>query len=276
MSHRIAPLLLTFVAGFCASPFSSAAEPKPAERLSLSELSLEVIALRTLHEFQMTSAQMAAMSKLAIDNAAEAAPREEGEGSAKLRQVLTDLRAALIRGDDRRIAPLEDKLGDLLDEDETELDDGVKITPTARAAAGQLYQLLSRTQLVDYLQNNRDEMSDPLASLLGALRQADKLDDDEWNDLAEEVKDELSWQLGGLDLTRSRLVGERVESFLKTVRALNEADLKKQRPDLENAARQFVGQVPAVVVQVNTVHHELAELLANPRLAAALAARMKR
>src|SRR5437879_4052606 len=100
---------------------SPAADPKT----SLSNLSLEVAALQTLHRFQMTPQQMEAMRKLAGDTMQKEAGRQAGKGNAKLRQSLTDLREALLRGEQERIDSLEEKLDDLLDAEDADLDDEV-------------------------------------------------------------------------------------------------------------------------------------------------------
>jgi len=67
-----------------------------------------------------------------------------------------------------------------------------------------------------------------------------------------------------------------VEAFLKTAHVMREREPKKQRPELEKAARQFVAQVPPTQVLHNVAEHTLAELLSNPRLVAAFDARLKR
>ncbi len=257
MSHRIA---LALTIGFCLSSRSDAADVK---RLSLSNLSLEVAALRTLHRFQLTPPQMEALQKLAAETVPKPAPRQDGKGSAKLRQTLIDMHDALLRGDGARIDRLEEQLDELLDADDTDLDDEVELGAAARRRAPEVL-LTSPRQFGAFIINLTEELPDPLERLLGALDQVGKLKDDEWNELSEEIVDELSWQLGGLDADRSRFVAERVGQYLRTVRSLNEREFKKQRPELEKAARRYVGQVPAAAVLHNVAEHTLAELLSNP------------
>ena len=272
MSHRIC-LSFALAFGFCLSSRSDAADVK---RLSLSNLSLEVAALQTMHRFQMTTTQLEALQKLAAETAPKPVVRQDGKGSARLRQALIEMHDALVRGDDDRIDRLEEQLDDLLDADETDLDDDVELTAAARRRAAEVLLSLSPRQLGAFITNLTEELPDPLARLLGALDLVGKLKDDQWKELCEEIVDELSWQLGGLDAERNRFVVERVGQYLKTVRSLSANELRKQRPELEKAARQFVGQVPPAAVIHNLAEHALAELLSNPRLTAALDARLKR
>ena len=68
MSHRTS-LLCTVITAL-SLPMTSFADPtdtKPRERSSLSNLSMEVAALQTLHRFQLTAKQLETLRKLAPD-----------------------------------------------------------------------------------------------------------------------------------------------------------------------------------------------------------------
>jgi hypothetical protein len=276
MSYRCRPwFALVVVVGLPLASPGAPPDPKPKERLSLSNLSLEVEALQTLHRFQMTTRQLEALSRLAADTVGKSTPREDGKGSGKLQKTLTELRDALLRGDEDRIERLEEQLEALQDAEDPDLDDEVELTPAARRRASEVLQSLSPRQVAGFLATF-SEPPDPLDRLLGALDVVGKLKDDQWKTLTEDIAEELSWQLGGVDANRSRAVGESVRQFLSMVRSLNEKEFKKQRADLEKSARQFVTQVPPTAVLHNVVEHELAELLSNPRLSAALEARLKK
>jgi len=249
----------------------SAADARAEEPVSLSNLSLEVMALQMLHRFEMTPEQLAALRRLAPITAAKSSEHEAGKGGDPLRQALVDLRDALVRGAEERIGTLEEQLDELQNADDTDLDDVVELTPMARRRAAVVLQALSPRQVGAFL-NSADELPDPLERLLNAIDQARQLDSDSWQELTEEVVEELSWQLGGLDPERGKRAGERVEQLLKAVRAAK--DLVRRRPEFEQSARQLVGQVLPTVVLHNYAEHALAELLSNPLLAAALDARM--
>jgi hypothetical protein len=263
-------MLIILSAVLLAPASSRAAEPK-ADRLSLSNLSLEVAALQTLQRFQMTATQMEALRKLAPDTV-QTAKRQAGKASDKYRQTLVDLRAALLRGDEDRVEQLEDRLAEIDDAEEAELDDEIEITATARRRASEVLLTLSPRQVAAFL----SDPPEPMERMMLAFDAVGRLKDDDWKDFSEDLVGELSWQLGGLDPDRSRMVADKVAQFLGMLRSMKKDELKKQRPDLEKAARQFVGSVPPTVVLHNAAEHALAELLSNPRLSSAIEARLKK
>ena len=252
-----------------------AADPRP-KGPPLSAVHLEVAALETLYRFQLTAQQMEALRRMAPDTLPKEKQREPGKGSDQLRRLLLDYREALIRGDEDRIIKLQEQVDDLLEAPQTDLDDEIEITSAARRVTAEVMKTINPRQLAAFLNALPEELPDPLERLLEALDLAGTAKDAEWKVLVEEIVDELSWQLGGVDAERSRFVGERIAQFLKLVRSLGPTQLGKQRAELEQAARQSVGTVPAAAVLHNVAEHALAELLSNPRLLAALDARMKK
>jgi hypothetical protein len=64
--------------------------------------------------------------------------------------------------------------------------------------------------------------------------------------------------------------------LLIQVRALTEEEFKAQRPELEKMARAIVGDLSPLDVLRHALVQDLAELLSNPRLAAAIDARLKK
>ena len=246
------------------------------EQAGLSELSLQVNALQTLYEFEFTPAQMQAVLKLVRQSAAKPAVLPGVQATDKYRQTLTQLRDALIDANDSdRISSLQEKLGDLDDSEDPKLDNDVEITAAARRLAPEALKLLKPRQVTSFLDANQDVYSDPLELLLKGLDQSQTLADDDWKALVRETVDEVGWLLGGLDRKKVRTVEQKVEQWLSQVRGLKEAEFKKRRADLEQAARQYVGLVPPTAVLHNIAERALAELLANPQSAAALEARLK-
>jgi hypothetical protein len=245
-------------------------EKKPADGPSATSLALEVEALQTLRRFGMTTTQLEALRKLAGDTASRD-KREPGKASAAYRKTLLDLRDALVKEDEERITSLEEKLQELDDKDEADLDDDVDITPVARKSTAEVLSSLTARQVGAFLTAYPYELPSLLERLTDTLDITGKLKDDDWKLVVEDIVGDLSWQLAGVDADRSRLAGKRVEQFLAAVRAG-----KASRAELEKEARQLVGQVPPTLVLHNVVEHTLAELLSNPRLAAAIDARLKK
>src|SRR5262245_60323387 len=72
-----------------------------------NELSLDVSALGMLRRLKATPAQMRAIAKLAAPPAKDV--RQKAKASARYVKALADLRAALVKGDEKQIDDLEDK-----------------------------------------------------------------------------------------------------------------------------------------------------------------------
>jgi hypothetical protein len=259
--------------GLC-SPGRAADSAK--EQTGLVELSLQVSALQALYEFEFTVPQLQSLLKIAKQAAPKSAPAKAGQASDKYRQALTELRDALTEAkDDDRIKELNDKVVDLFNSEEPDLDDDIEITAAGRRLAPEALKLLGYRQVLAFLDANSDVHSDPFEMLVAALDQSRTLADDEWKDLAEDTVEQLGWMLGGLDRKKARVVEQKVEQWLAQVRGLKEAEFKKRRADLENSARQFVALIPPTAVIHNVVEHALAEMLSNPQLTAVLEARLK-
>jgi hypothetical protein len=152
-----------------------------AQDVNLSELSLEVNALRTLHDLDLTTDQLQALAKLA-DGAAQK-PRERSAAKAypKLRKALDDYRAALVKGDDDRIGEARDQADDLRDKIAAELDDEIEVTETARQRAPKALRLINARQASSLLA--AIDVHDPLELLTATL--------DEIRPLKGKAKDEL-------------------------------------------------------------------------------------
>ena len=102
------------------------------------------------------------------------------------------------------------------------------------------------------------------------------LKDEQWKQLRDEVSEEVARLVAGLDTEKAGHVSDRVVQLLIQVRALKDDEFKKERPELEKTARQIVGEVGPLDVLRHAVERSLADLLSNPRLAAAIDARLKK
>jgi len=278
MIRRItAALVPVLTVAFLFIPLSPGAQPKGVDSSALNDLSMEVAALLTLHKFEMTRQQLEVLRKLAPETAPIPTDRDTAKANDQCRQVLTNLRAALLeeKRDEDRIGELEEKWEDLRDSDEVDFDDEVDITAAARRRVPDVLRMLSTRQVVAYLSEQEDVLPDPLELLLEALDQVSELSKADWKERCDDIVEEVSWVLGGLDPKASKMVADRVERWLRQVRVSMETGVfPKQRQDFEKSARQFVAQVPPTLVLHNITEHALAELLSNPRLAAALDARL--
>jgi hypothetical protein len=240
-----------------------------------AQLCLQVAALQLLHQLDASPAQMEALAKLAKDTAKARARKPKA--SDKVRQALAELRDALIQGDDDKISDLTDRVDELRSADATDLDDAIDTTAAARKAAPEALRLFSARQVHAYLGNyDEDDLPDPLERMTNAMKDGRALTAADWKTLCKEVVDEVGWQIGGLDDDATRKVAAKVAALLERSRKLTDDDFKAKQADLEKAAREILGEVGPTDVLQHLAQRDLAELLSNPQLPAALEARLKK
>jgi hypothetical protein len=272
--------LLAYAAGRT-SPAKSADTPKPPEpqapeQLSTNDLNLEVQALQTLYHFKFTAEQMRSLAKVARETAEPPRPRKKAKASDDYRQVLLDLRSALIDANDEdSIDNLEDKLDELTESEKPTLDDDVELTAAARKHAPQVLGRLKPPQLAAYIGYVADDVADPVERVRTALAEVRGLKRDEWKTKRDEIAEEVGWLVAGVDEEKSARVSDRVVALLSKARSLTDAEFTRQQAELEKAAEEIAGGVHPAAVLEHVAEHALAELLSNPRLGAALRARFK-
>ncbi|HEV3263630.1 MAG TPA: hypothetical protein VG013_42740 [Gemmataceae bacterium] len=278
MSQRMRWLLaLTVSAAFLGllSPVTAGETRKPAAE-SLNDLNLEVEALQTLHALQATRPQMQKLRSLARQTADKPPVREAAKASEKFRKSLAELRDALAANrDDERINKLTDKLDQLRNADKPELDDDIDITEEAREQAPKLLRMLTAGQVAGYLGSYADTIGDPLGRIQEALEKVRGLKDKEWKETRDQVCEDVGELVAGLDGDKATEVSDRVRQLLIMARGLRDEEFKKERPGLERMARRIVGDLGPTDVLRHVMERHLAELLSNPRLSAALEARLK-
>ena len=245
------------------------------EQSSASELKLEVQVLQALYRFQMTPAQMRFLATLAPRTAPAPRHRKPGEVSDDYRQLLLDLRGALLDvNDEENVDSLEDKLDQLTEDEKPALDDDIEMSREARKSAPDVLRRLKPSQLAHYLGYVEDDVADPHERLRDGLAQVRAAPEDEWEAKRDEIAEEVGWLVVGVDLKNSGRITARAAAILSKARGLSAEDHKKQRLELEREADTIVGDVGPATVLEHTIEHALAELLSNPRLASALAARL--
>jgi hypothetical protein len=255
---------------------AKADEPKKPTTRSLSELSQEVAALQTLYLLDVTRPQLELLRKMASETAGKPTKAAEPKAGPKVRQMLVDLRAALVEAkNDDRIGDLIDKYYDLRQADKTEIDDSVDITDDAIRRVPEALRLLTPKQAAAYLGNFADNIADPLARILDAMDAVRRLPGDMELDYTDEVAAEVSQLLAGLDDEKGGHISRQVGQLLIVAHSLKDADYKTQKPDLEKRARRIVGDVGPTDVLRHVLEHALAELLSNPQVAVALESRLK-
>jgi hypothetical protein len=280
---RVSPLRLRSalaplagVALLAALPAQAADAPKDTVgKDDLNSLGLEVAALQLAHQMGLTTDQMEAFAKLAKDAAPKDAARKPAKVSDKYRKTLQSYHDALIKGDDDRIDDLGEELEDLRDSEDPDLDDRVETTDEARKLAPRALKLLGARQTAAYLGLYGDDLPDPVEDLLAALDKSHDPEEKDWKGLRDDTVAEVGWLVAGFDKDAAGKASDKAGALLDRARGLKDEEFKTQRPQLEKEARDLAVEVGATEVLRHILERDLAELLANPRLPAALDARVK-
>ena len=252
------------------------AESGQGPALGVTDLSLNVWALRALHELDLTEAQLKALKTAAPAIASRPEPPANAKVPAKYLAALRSMREALVTGtDDDRIAELQDDLETMREDDEIEIDDKVTITPEARAKTPEIIRLLTATQVAGYIAAYQDEIPDPVSALLDAADEVRDTDDEEFKSIVEETADDVATMVAGLDVAKASRIAEQVRGYLKHCRPMGEGEFQKKRGELEATARQMVGEIDPFLVLRHWLERDVAELLSNPQLIPAIDVRLR-
>ncbi len=258
-------------------PAAGTPAEEPRSTPSVGELSQEVAALQMFYALDLTRPQMEALRRRAADTAA---PRRTPAGRPKangdLRRSLVELRDALLKPTDgERIERLAEKLDALRESEAAELDDGFDVTEEAVEQAPEVLRRLSPRQVALYAGGCADDIPDPRARLEEALAKSRGLSRDDWKQYRDGVAEDVAALLAGLDDEGVQRLRDRIVQLLIVARSLKDDEFQAQRRDLEKKALEIVGDVGPTEVIRHVVEQALAELLSNPRLEAALDARLK-
>jgi hypothetical protein len=269
-------LALTALGAERAAPGKVKPPPKrgkaPDLKTDLNDLHLELMALQTLYHLQATPEQLKALARLAPKTAGAMPPRTDVEVSAKYRKAMVDLRAALLAENHEKVGELYETLDKLAEKEEPEFDE-VELTDEARKRAPGFVRTLSARQVAGYVAGFADDFPDPAERLLEGLAQSRKLRGKEWQGLRDDLADQVGWLVAGLDPAAERKVSTRASALLNRAHRLGEKEFAKEKPALEKEARALAAAAGPTEVIRHFTERALAELLSNPFLAKAVAAR---
>jgi len=231
-------------------------------------LSLEVVALQTLHRLDLTTPQLEGLLRLSKGAASTPAASGAQKVTPAFVKTLKALRNALAADDEDNIDTLRDKLHEIMDKDKIVLDDRVPISDTARRGAPLLVRGLTAAQVLAYVQILDEDDVDPLDMLETALERAKNADTAAWKSIRDSAAAEAAWVLAGSDEARSRPVAKVLAALLDQQRSAPKG--KNAAPALEKQLQQLTAQVDPLQMVRHAMERELAELLSNPCLPAAI------
>jgi hypothetical protein len=256
-----------------AAPKRPAAEVE-VPKTEINPLNLEVTALEMLYQLRITRPQLEELARLAPFTVGPRPQVREVAASAEFASTLKKLHDALIDNDDDEIARLSALLEDLRDKEAPELDE-VEITDEARKKVPDFLRSLGARQVASYVTDYADDFPDPREKLLEAFEDVRKMPGREWEERRDEVAGQVGWLVAGLDSAAEAKVSARVAELLNKVKGFKDEEFKAKRDELDKAAADIVGKLGPEDVVRHFVERSLAELLSNPRLAAAVEARLK-
>jgi hypothetical protein len=253
-----------------------AEQPAEGDKLSANNLSMEALALKALYQFQLTPEQMKTLRPLAEKTAGNNAGREESMASARFKRALQFLRDALAdAADDEAIAAAEEKLKTIGAAENPELDDDFELTDEARLRTSEILHLLKAQQVAAWIARNADEITDPRELLLTQVTKAPSLTGEEFTGLREAVAEDMGRLLAGIQTKKAEHIHDRVFALLTRAHDLSADEVALKGPELQKEAEEIVGRISAIEVIRHVLDLAVAQLLSNPRLGAALDARLK-
>lgn len=259
----------------------SRAAPKPpveagdAKSLSANELNLRILALQAIHDLDLNADQLNFFKLVASHTAGAPASRPGGKANEKLRAAMVELHDALVANDADRVAEAKSAVEDATDEDDSaDFDDTISPTPNAAPHVDEVIKLLRSSQIAAYIGEHADAIGDPVELLIDGLDKARADADDDWeSDRDDIVHDVAALAVGFRDDKGANKLKGRVRDYLNKARKMSQADFDAHRADLEKDAQKAVGENHPMDCIRHWLETQVAELLSNPQLPAALAER---
>jgi hypothetical protein len=250
-------------------PAAKPAAAPAAAAVDVNDLSLRVHAMEAIYELDLSDAQLAAV-RAAAAGTAQVGKRTAAKATPKLTEVLRGLQDALAKQDAEKVQDLRPQADEALADDAVDLDDDVAVTDAARAKAPGVVKVLKASQVAAYLAEHADEVADPVELLVDTLADVREPDAEAPDDEMQTTADEVGKLVAGADVARGRQVADQSLAWLKANKALTAEQYTARREAAEAGARKIVGDVPPMQVLANWLDGEVAELLSNPQLVAAI------
>jgi hypothetical protein len=260
--------------------------PPPAD---VNELSMEVAALRTLYLLKAGPDQNEeynsydGIKNFLKDKEIPQPPRDRlAKVSKNYLKVLTDLREAFITNNEDRISELSDQIEELTSSESPELDDAIDLTPKSRGAAiGFLRGYMDARRIATYISAYGKEFPDPKGLILKNTRDTLGVWPPKavWKDTRDFVAKEVGFAYAGLNEKLQEEIAVKVGELLDRAYGMTPAQLLKEFSTPSSGLRSQLNGIcnpygPTDVIK-HVLERDVAELLSNPRLGAAIKARVE-
>jgi hypothetical protein len=244
----------------------------------MNSASLRISALDMLYELDLSPEQLAAFAGAGAT--ATAATRTPVKPNEKLMDLFAKMQAAILSNtDDQAITTLRNQIIDFVNTNNVELDDTVRTTAAAHAAAPALCNKLKASQIAAFLAMHADEVGDPEEMMLGALttlRDARSNPDLVDGNLVQDTATSIGYLVAGMDDIKAKAITDQVAAWLKTGTALSDADFAAQHETLVANAGKMVNAASPMDVLTHWMQQQVAILLSNPEGTRAIRLMMNR
>jgi hypothetical protein len=263
-------------------------EPPPAAAPTHASLpadlnlaSLRVSAMDTIYELDLSIEQIHALRANAVGTASTTA-RRAAKADPRLSAAFQDLASALLDGkDDQAIAKARSAVIEASGDEDPPLDDEIRVSPAARAKAAAVLAKIKASQMAAFLATHADEVGDPVEMMTDTLtvlranrtKEGGGTNPDAAEEAAatiEEVSAKVSGLVGGIDEARTKEVDDQVSAWLKGNYELNEQAYASKQAAMEASAQKIVGDISSIGLLEHYLQNQVAILLSNPELSAAL------
>ena len=259
----------------CAVLFLLGQAKPPALPADLNQASLRVSALGTLYDFDLAPEQLRSL-RTAAAKTASTQHRTAVKANADLAKALADFQAALLTSkDDAAIAKARTHVTEV--SSDVDLDDDVMPTEAALAQAPAVRKQLKASQIAAFLASHADQVADPEEMLLaeldgirdtraegGASAKTDAAN------LTTDTAVSVSYLVFGTDDAKAKPLATQITAWLNAAAALDDKDFAAQRTARQDAAKKMIGDVDPMAVLSHWLDLQIAQLLSNPELPAAI------
>jgi hypothetical protein len=254
--------------------------PSPVDNnMSLAELNQRLIAFEAIDAYQFTPAQLEALEKIAGDLKTPAVKVADPPASKELaayRAALIELETAMEKGkmEEAQLEELKQKADALAEAAHYEYAAAPEPPEAARKAAAGFARLLRANQLASSISLFAEHVVDPveLARDAAEAKKAAKAAN-QWPAVRDGAANELGYLLAGWDAAGAKAVAARVSAWLDANPEVDSPLPEAQRTAWDEAAAKMLGDFDSWLVLRRWTERDVARLLCNPQLSAALDAR---
>ena len=249
--------------------------PIPALPADLGRASLQVSALDTLYEFDLSLEQLKTV-KAAAAKTVSTKHRTAAKANPELANSLKDFQTGLLSGKDGAVvAKLRAEVMRLAAD--VDLDDEVQPTPEALAQAAGVRKKFKASQIAAFLALHADQVADPGELLASSLESAREMKAEggakggagsaaEVQTLISETGTTVGYLVFGTDEAKAKALAGQATAWLKAGLESGEKEFASGQAARDDKAKAMIGEIDPMAVLGHWLDLQVAVLLSNPEL----------